>query len=182
MSRTAELLQHTTDNQNRSPASLIERYQTIRTASESLCEPLEIEDYGIQTMPDVSPPKWHLAHTSWFFETFLLEPFLPSYRPFHPDYQYLFNSYYEQVGAMHPRSLRGQLSRPTVAEVYRYRAWIDEQLLALLETADADRRTAQSGGADGRHFPRRPDPYRRQKLLRWSSRGSAFDRSGRKTA
>ena len=107
---------------------LVLNYEQIRKQSELICAPLETEDYCIQTMPDVSPAKWHLAHTSWFFETFLLEPFLPSYRPFHPDYQYLFNSYYEQVGAMHPRSLRGQLSRPTVAEVYRYRAWIDEQL------------------------------------------------------
>jgi ergothioneine biosynthesis protein EgtB len=126
---------------SRSGGALAERYLVVRRCTEALCEPLATEDYVIQAMPSASPVKWHLAHTSWFFETFLLEPFLPSYRPFHPDYQYLFNSYYEQVGAMHPRSLRGQLSRPTVAEVYRYRAWIDEQLLALLETADADRRS-----------------------------------------
>ena len=115
---------------------MAERYLAVRQRTEALCEPLQAEDYVIQAMPSASPAKWHLAHTSWFFETFLLEPFLPAYRRFHPDYRYLFNSYYEQLGEMHPRAQRGLLSRPTVAEVYRYRAWIDEQMLALLETAD----------------------------------------------
>ena len=73
-------------------------------------------------MPDVSPPKWHLAHTSWFFETFLLIPYLPDYDVFHPAFGYLFNSYYEAVGKRHPRPQRGLLSRPTVEQVYRYRA------------------------------------------------------------
>ena len=136
MSRTAEILQHTTDNQTRSPASLIEQYQTIRTASESLCEPLEIEDYGIQTMPDVSPPKWHLAHTSWFFETFLLKPYLKDYSEFHPDYVRLFNSYYEQVGEYHPRPQRGFLSRPTVKDVLQYRAHVNAAMQQLLHQTD----------------------------------------------
>ena len=104
----------------------------IRQASNDLCAPLEIEDYGVQTMPDVSPPKWHLAHTSWFFETFLLKPYLSGYREFHPDYVRLFNSYYEQVGEYHPRPQRGLLSRPTVKQIYAYRAYVDEAMQQLL--------------------------------------------------
>ncbi|HEY9661452.1 MAG TPA: ergothioneine biosynthesis protein EgtB [Allocoleopsis sp.] len=113
--------------------SLVERYKRVRQQSEQICQPLVVEDYVIQTMPDVSPPKWHLAHTTWFFETFLLLPHLPSYEVFHPQYGYLFNSYYEAVGDRHPRPQRGLLSRPTVEEVYRYRAYVDaamEQLIA----------------------------------------------------
>lgn len=111
---------------------LTRQYLTVRQASEEICAPLEIEDYGIQTMVDVSPPKWHLAHTSWFFETFLLVPSLPGYREYHPDFVRLFNSYYEQVGEYHPRPRRGLLSRPTVKEVYAYRAHVDEAMLSLL--------------------------------------------------
>jgi ergothioneine biosynthesis protein EgtB len=112
--------------------SLAERYQRVRQVSEQLCQPLEIEDYGIQSMSDVSPPKWHLAHTTWFFETFLLVPYLPGYQVFHPQFGYLFNSYYETVGQRHPRSERGLLSRPPVAEVYRYREAIDQAMAMLL--------------------------------------------------
>ena len=111
---------------------VIRQYQTVRQASEDLCAPLEIEDYGVQTMVDVSPPKWHLAHTSWFFETFILVPSLPGYREYHPDFVRLFNSYYEQVGYYHPRPQRGLLSRPTVNEVYAYRAHVDEAMQKLL--------------------------------------------------
>jgi ergothioneine biosynthesis protein EgtB len=114
--------------------SLQQSYAAVRKETESLCEPLEIEDYGIQSMPDVSPPKWHLAHTTWFFENFLLLPFLPGYRPFHPRFGYLFNSYYETVGTFHPRVQRGLLSRPTVAEVYRYRAHVDRAMNDLIAT------------------------------------------------
>jgi ergothioneine biosynthesis protein EgtB len=124
----------------KSGSSMAERYLDIRRRTAGLCEPLETEDYVIQAMPSASPAKWHLAHTSWFFETFLLEPFVPAHRPYHPDYRYLFNSYYEQVGEMHPRSQRGQLSRPTVDEIYRYRARIDEQMLGLLESVPAGQR------------------------------------------
>ena len=74
------------------------QYSQVRDFSEALCQPLAIEDYGLQSMPDVSPPKWHLAHTTWFFETFLLQPFLDGYEVFHPRFSYLFNSYYEAVG------------------------------------------------------------------------------------
>jgi ergothioneine biosynthesis protein EgtB len=122
---------------SKSGSSMAERYLDVRRRTAVLCETLEIEDYVIQAMPSASPAKWHLAHTSWFFETFLLEPFKQSHRPYHPEYRYLFNSYYEQVGEMHPRPQRGLLSRPTVDEIYRYRARIDEQMLELLDSAPA---------------------------------------------
>src|SRR5438034_6585494 len=93
----------------------------FRRWTEQICEPLCIEDYVIQSMPEASPVKWHLAHTSWFFETFILVPYLPGYRPFHPEFGVLFNSYYNAVGPRWPRVQRGVLSRPTVAEVYAYR-------------------------------------------------------------
>ena len=112
--------------------ALIESYQAVRTASETLCAPLAIEDYGIQGMPDVSPPKWHLAHTTWFFENFILVPYGGGYRVFHPRYAYLFNSYYETVGDFFPRSARGLLARPTVEEIYRYRAHVDAAMAELL--------------------------------------------------
>jgi ergothioneine biosynthesis protein EgtB len=111
---------------------MLDSYQQIRQISEKICQPLEIEDYTIQSMPDVSPPKWHLAHTTWFFETFLLLPYLPDYQVFHPQFGYLFNSYYEAVGARHPRHHRGILSRPTVAEVYQYRGHVDRAMQILL--------------------------------------------------
>ena len=117
--------------------SLLDRYRRIRALSERLCEPLSIEDYVLQTMPDVSPPKWNLAHTSWFFETFLLKPSLTGYREFHPLFNYLFNSYYEAVGERHPRPERGMLSRPTVAEVLAYRRHVDEAMARLLQSSEA---------------------------------------------
>ena len=122
---------------NNNSSELRSAYQRVRKASELICEPLMIDDYGVQTMPDVSPPKWHLAHVSWFFETFLLRPFLDGYREFHPDYVRLFNSYYEQVGAYHPRPQRGLLSRPTVDEIYNYRAHVDEAMLRLIDSGHA---------------------------------------------
>ncbi|MBD3880682.1 ergothioneine biosynthesis protein EgtB [Phormidium tenue FACHB-886] len=113
--------------------SLVEQYQQIRELSERLCQPLATEDYVIQSMPDVSPPKWHLAHTTWFFETFLLAPHLAGYSVFHPQFGYLFNSYYEAVGQRHPRSQRGLLSRPTTEEVYQYRSHVDSAMRVFLE-------------------------------------------------
>jgi ergothioneine biosynthesis protein EgtB len=113
--------------------SLSDRYQSVRSLSEQICQPLAIEDYVIQTMPDVSPAKWHLAHTTWFFETFLLKPNLRDYAVFNPHFGYLFNSYYEAVGERHPRPQRGLLSRPTVEEVYRYRAYVDEAMQTLIQ-------------------------------------------------
>ena len=109
-------------------------YSAVRQFSEMLCEPLETEDYGVQAMPDVSPPKWHLAHTTWFFETFLLQPENSNYQPFHPRFCYLFNSYYEAVGSRHPRHQRGLISRPTVSEIYAYRAYVDEAMEDLIQT------------------------------------------------
>ncbi len=118
--------------------ALAPRYVAVRRTTEELCRPLATEDYGLQAMADASPPKWHLAHTTWFFETFLLKPFLHAYSVFHPQFEYLFNSYYQTIGAQFPRPERGLLSRPTVAEVYRYRAHVDAAMARLLTEASAD--------------------------------------------
>lgn len=118
------------------PRSMSERYLSVRRFTEKLCEPLATEDYVVQTMTDVSPTKWHLAHTTWFFETFLLVPHDDKYRPFHPQYAYLFNSYYVQAGERHCRDKRGYLSRPTVSEVFTYRTYVDEHVQAFIEKAD----------------------------------------------
>lgn len=108
------------------------RYAEVRAATRALAEPLEVEDYGLQSMPDASPTKWHLAHTTWFFEEFVLARQVPGYVPFHPRFGYLFNSYYQTVGSMHPRPQRGLLTRPTVAEVWRYREHVDLAMAELL--------------------------------------------------
>ncbi len=112
--------------------NLLQQYCETRRVTEGLCRPLEIEDYGLQCMDDVSPPKWHLAHTTWFFETFVLRPELPAYRIFHSRFHELFNSYYLTAGAPLSRSRRGRLSRPTVAEIYAYRRHVDEAMRTLL--------------------------------------------------
>ncbi|RJG08827.1 ergothioneine biosynthesis protein EgtB [Pseudomonas cavernicola] len=117
---------------------LLTRFRQVRAASEALCAPLEVEDFVIQSMPDVSPPKWHLAHVSWFFETFLLTPFLRGYRPLEPAYDHLFNSYYQTHGTPFPRAQRGLLSRPGVAEVYSYRAQVDAAIAELLRQPPAE--------------------------------------------
>jgi ergothioneine biosynthesis protein EgtB len=114
----------------------VEQYSRVRRFSEQLCKPLVTEDYVIQSMPDVSPTKWHLAHVSWFFETFLLFPAIPDYQSLHPQYAYLFNSYYNTLGARHCRPKRGLISRPTVQETYAYRQYVDEHVLNLLEKLD----------------------------------------------
>ena len=111
---------------------LIERYHSVRSRSLGICAPLEVEDYQIQPMDDASPPKWHLAHTTWFFETFLLKPYVTGYQPFDEAYEQLFNSYYNGVGSQFPRARRGNLSRPTVARVKDYRAYVDQQMVKLL--------------------------------------------------
>ncbi len=112
---------------------LLEEFEQVRQLSVQICKPLSTEDYVVQSMPDVSPPKWHLAHTTWFFETFLLSPSLQNYKVFHPQFGYLFNSYYEAVGDRHPRNQRGLLTRPTVEEVYQYRDYVDEGMRSLLQ-------------------------------------------------
>ncbi|HEY0943384.1 MAG TPA: ergothioneine biosynthesis protein EgtB [Steroidobacter sp.] len=123
---------------DRSHEPLACRYTRIREVTLALCEPLEIEDYVVQSMPDASPAKWHLAHTSWFFEQFLLRPMLSGYRPFQAGFEYLFNSYYQSVGPMHQRPERGLLTRPTVQEVFAYRKHVDEHMLKLLDSREED--------------------------------------------
>jgi len=119
------------------------RYIEIRKQSLKLCLPLVVEDFGVQPMADASPPKWHLAHTTWFFETFILKERLVGYRVFNEHFEYLFNSYYNGIGTPFPRAKRGFLSRPTVEEIFTYRAHVDQHMLELLEqklnNADADR-------------------------------------------
>ena len=114
---------------------LLDRFLSVRRLTEALAEPLSPEDQTVQSMPDASPTKWHLAHTTWFFETFLLKPQLAGYRPFDPAYEYLFNSYYEAVGPRHPRPYRGLLSRPTVDAVGAYRDHVTAAMLRLIEAA-----------------------------------------------
>ncbi|HET6726381.1 MAG TPA: ergothioneine biosynthesis protein EgtB [Gammaproteobacteria bacterium] len=121
-----------------SGSSVVDDYLRVRAATVDLCRGLEPEDYVVQSMPDVSPTKWHLAHTSWFFEHFVLEPHARDYRVFDPAFNYLFNSYYYTVGAMHPRPQRGMLSRPTVATVVAYRRHVDDALAALLVERTGD--------------------------------------------
>jgi ergothioneine biosynthesis protein EgtB len=116
--------------------SLAQRYAAVRAQSLRLIDCLEPEDMVIQSMPDVSPTKWHLAHTSWFFETFLLETHAPKYRHFDETYRYLFNSYYEAVGPRHPRVARGLLSRPTAREIIKYRKHVDEAMALMIAAVD----------------------------------------------
>src|SRR5215467_6500571 len=118
--------------------SLGARYRDVRDFSKLLSRDLEAEDCVVQSMPDVSPTKWHLAHTTWFFETFVLKKFVAGYVPSIPEYAFLFNSYYNAAGTMHRRDLRGLISRPTVAEARRYRALIDAHMDDLLSNADEE--------------------------------------------
>ena len=110
----------------RTHGSRSRRFVDVRTCTEQLAEPLSAEDQTVQSMPDASPTKWHLAHTTWFFETFVLRPQAPGYRAFDPAYEYLFNSYYEAVGPRHPRPQRGMLTRPGLAEVMAYRRHVSD--------------------------------------------------------
>ncbi len=118
--------------------ALLDRCIEVRAQTEALCAPLETEDYVVSTMADVSPTKWHLAHTSWFFETFVLAQFDPTYVTPNPKYAFLFNSYYVQAGERHCRAQRGLVTRPTVAEVFAYRAHVDAALRALVERIGDD--------------------------------------------
>lgn len=112
--------------------SLIEQYLAVRQTSEQICQPLQTEDYVVQPVVDVSPPKWHLGHTTWFFETFILQPFASNYQVFNPNYNFVFNSYYETVGARVIRTDRGNLSRPSVDEVFQYRQYVDDKMVEFL--------------------------------------------------
>ena len=111
------------------------RYQSVRKMTETLAQPLSPEDCQIQSMPDASPVKWHLAHTTWFFETFVLAPMRPGFAVFHPSFTYLFNSYYNSIGDRLPRPRRGLVTRPTLDEVYHYRAATDRAMEGYFESA-----------------------------------------------
>jgi len=139
---TAAAIDETTAAETRLRASasygqrLLAPFRQIRDFTTQLCDGLEPEDCVVQSMPDVSPTKWHLAHTTWFFETFVLKKWIRRYRPEVPEYAYLFNSYYNAAGDMHRRDLRGLISRPTVEETHRYRSSIDSYIDNLLSEAD----------------------------------------------
>ena len=117
--------------------SALDHYRTVRARTEALAAPLSSEDQTVQSMPDVSPTKWHRAHTTWFFENFILAPFHNAYRLHDPAYGYLFNSYYEGAGPRHPRLARGMLSRPSVADIARYRQHVDEAMTELVAGASS---------------------------------------------
>lgn len=114
--------------------NLAEQYKVVRNYTEEICKPLKTEDYVVQPIVDVSPPKWHIGHVTWFFETFVLNPYFKNYKEFDPAYNFVFNSYYETVGARVIRTDRGNLSRPTVEEVYKYRRYVDEAMNEFLQT------------------------------------------------
>ncbi len=120
-------------------SAAIERYRSIRDWTVRLAAPLSPEDCQVQPMPDASPTKWHLAHTTWFFETFLLSPHLPGYRPYHPAFSFLFNSYYNAVGPRVARADRGLITRPGLDEVLAYRAAVDLEVIRRLEALGEDR-------------------------------------------
>ena len=117
-------------------SSLLDRYTSIRNYTEEIFKPLAIEDYTVQPAEFVSPPKWSLGHTSWFFETFILIQFDPEYKIFNPDFGFLFNSYYNNVGDRVIRRNRGDLTRPTVKEVYAYRMYVNESMLKFISHYD----------------------------------------------
>src|SRR5512140_79733 len=119
-------------------SALVQRYVEVRRSTEQLCAPLSAEDQMVQSMAEASPTKWHQAHTTWFFETFVLEPYLEGYQPYDPDFRFLFNSYYKQVAdaqhGSHPlRAVRGSFSRPSLSQVLEYRRHVDESVLRLLQ-------------------------------------------------
>ena len=120
--------------------SLTGQFYAVRRQSVDACKTLELEDYGLQAAAFASPPKWHLAHTSWFFETFLLKPFLPGYKVLNPAYRMLFNSYYNTIGEQFPRPQRGLLSRPTVSQVIAYRQHVNDAMADLLERESHEHR------------------------------------------
>jgi ergothioneine biosynthesis protein EgtB len=126
------------DDAGRSRRILADGFRAVRGRSLELVAPLTAEDQCIQSMPEASPTKWHLAHTTWFFETFILSPRAKGYRPFHPDYNFLFNSYYEGVGPRHERPKRGMLSRPPLADILAYRRHVEDAVQAFIDSTAAD--------------------------------------------
>lgn len=127
---------------------LADRYTAVRAHTMALAAPLSEADAQVQSMPDASPAKWHLAHVTWFFETMVLERFEPGFQPHHPAFRVLFNSYYQGVGAQHPRSQRGLVTRPSLAEVRAYRAAVDQRMATLLE------RSVSATTSDGQELVR----------------------------
>lgn len=119
-------------------SNVLNRYQKIRSETERICTPLLKEDYVVQPITDVSPPKWHLGHTSWFFELFLLEKYIKNYKLFHSHYNYIFNSYYESAGERIFRANRGNLSRPDIDDVYKYRQHVDKAMSEWLDGGQLD--------------------------------------------
>ena len=134
MSSPQEVVRH----DDGAPDSLFEQFARIRSFSLTLVAHLELEDFVVQSMPDVSPTRWHLAHVTWFFEKFVLEPGLSGYRVFDEEFHFLFNSYYYTAGEMHTRSRRGLLTRPTVRQVFAYREHVDDAMDQLLSTNDSE--------------------------------------------
>ncbi|MFC6100195.1 ergothioneine biosynthesis protein EgtB [Olivibacter domesticus] len=112
--------------------NIVDCYKNVRQRTEMICNPLQTEDYVVQPIVDVSPPKWHLGHTTWFFETFILTPYALNYQAYNSEYNYVFNSYYETVGNRVIRTDRGNLSRPTVQDIYLYRAYVDDAMVKFL--------------------------------------------------
>lgn len=113
---------------------LLKKYKEIRKYTEDICKPLKTEDYVVQPVVDVSPPKWHIGHVTWFFETFILKTFVKDYVEFNPQYNYVFNSYYETAGARVIRTNRGNLSRPTVDDIYAFRKYVDDAMITFLNS------------------------------------------------
>src|SRR5476651_1762935 len=111
---------------------LADCYKKVRLRTEQICSPLQTEDYVVQPVVDVSPPKWHIGHVTWFFETFILKPYFMGYQEFNSQYNFVFNSYYETVGTRVIRTDRGNLSRPTVSDIYKYREYVDEAMDTFL--------------------------------------------------
>jgi len=120
-------------NKDRLSPAMTERFGTVRAATEALTRDLSPEDCQVQSMPDVSPAKWHLAHSTWFFETFILQPLLPEYEAFDPAFAVMFNSYYVGIGERHPRAERGLLSRPGLSHVMDYRQYVDRAMVRLMQ-------------------------------------------------
>ncbi|MEO6219114.1 MAG: ergothioneine biosynthesis protein EgtB [Ginsengibacter sp.] len=118
--------------------NLLEKYTQVRRYSEEICSPLKTEDYVLQPVADVSPPKWHIGHTTWFFETFILKPNMKNYVEYDPQFNYVFNSYYETVGARVIRTDRGNLSRPAVEDIYKYRKYVDDAMEIFLQAEPSE--------------------------------------------
>ena len=124
--------------QQSSAPALLARFRAVRSATMQFCGPLTPEDMMVQSCPEASPVKWHLAHTSWFFETFVLSEFVAAYQPFHADFRWLFNSYYKALGDMPEKRLRSSFSRPPLDQILAYREHVDAAIARLLEQGTED--------------------------------------------